>query len=109
MGEFLDNETGDAINQPEEEEVTSSDEPAQFETDVKDVFANDVVKHGNVEFPVFKCTNSDFQNNMTDNRKRMRFQSGSSAQQYMQQTKYNKAFYVSYTDSDNNTYKRKIK
>ncbi len=110
MSEFLSNEVGDAINQPpEEKEVQPTEEPTKFETDVKDVFADDVVKQGHNEFPVFKCTKNDFYGNMTDNRKRLRFQSGSSAQQYMQQTKYKNAFYVSYTDSDNKTYRRKVK
>jgi len=107
MSEFLDNEIGKPQNIPEEpkEDTDTPDVP----TDVEGVFATSIVKQGHNEFPVFKCNKNDFYNNMTDNRKKMRFQSGSVVQQYMQKTKYNKPFFISYTDNDGRTYKRRVK
>jgi len=110
MSEFLDNEIGAAENQPDEpEQDNDQEEQKGIPTDVKGIYVDSVVKQGHNEFPVFKCNKKDFYNNMTDNRKKMRFQSGSDIQQYMQKTRYNKPFFVSYTDDNGKTYKRRVK
>ena len=108
MSEFLDNEIGEPQNKPDEPEEDNTEQQG-VPTDVKGVYADSMVKQGHNEFPVFKCNRNDFYNNMTDNRKKMRFQSGSDIQQYMQKTKYNKPFFVSYTDSSGKTFKRRVK
>jgi len=107
MSEFIDNETELTDSYKEEQEQSKQTE---IPTDVKEVFADDVVKVGNNEFPVFNCSKDEFFNNMVNNRKRLRFKSGSKVQQYMRGTKYkNRDFYISYTDDSGKTYRRKIK
>ena len=108
MGEFTDTPTV-PVNQPEQEEVIQPDANTGFKTDVPDVFSNDVVKQGSVEFPVFDCEKGEFFQNMTNGRKRLRFKPGSPQQQYMKQTKYNKSFFIRHTDTNGQTYTRKIK
>lgn len=80
-----------------------------YETDVKDVRADDVVKQGKDEFPCFDVTQDEFYQNMQDGRRRLRFKADSAAQKYMAGTKYNRAFYVRHTDTDGKTFVRKIK
>lgn len=104
--EFLDNESGDLQIKPETDKEENND---GIPTDVKDVFADGIEKNGHNEFPVFKCSKNEFYSNMTDNRKKMRFKSGSTIQQYMQKTRYKRAFFISYTDDNGKTYKRRIK
>lgn len=103
MGAFT-NDEGPPVNQKEEEKV----DPNGIPTDVEGVFAQGVVKHGAVEFPVFDCEESEFFSNMTDNRKRTRFKSGSTVAKYMASTKYKRPFYVR-TVKDGTVYQRKIK
>lgn len=104
MGAFTDGDSGPPVNKPDEPE---KDERG-FATDVEGVFAQGVVKQGTVEFPVFDCEEADFFGNMTDNRKRTRFKSGTPAAQYMAGTKYKIPFYVR-TQKDGKVYTRKIK
>lgn len=81
-----------------------------FQTDVPDIIADDSIKIGVNEFPVFKCSKREFFSNMHTDRKRLRFSSGSKIQQYMQKTRYkNRDFYISFTDDDGKTFVRKIK
>jgi len=107
MGAF-DEAPGPAENQQETQEVDSG-EVKQHPTDVEGVFANDVVKHGNIEFPVFDCGEDEFYQNMVMGRKRLRFKSGSAASQYMSKTKYNRPFFIRTTDSKGQTFTRKVK
>lgn len=107
MGEFSD-APGPAENQPDVPEREEG-EVKQYPTDVEGVFASDVVKHGNLEFPVFDCAEDEFYQNMVMGRKRLRFKSGSPASQYMSKTKYNRAFFIRTTDSKGQTYTRKVK
>ena len=106
MGAF-DETPGPAINQPDTEEKETN--TGQIPTDVEGVFASDVVKHGNLEFPVFDCEESEFYQNMTMGRKRLRFKSGSAASQYMSKTSYKRPFFIRTTDSKGQTYTRKVK
>ena len=107
MGEFTDTPQA-PVNQPE---PTPADNQTNqgFETDVPDVFSNDVMKHGSTEFPVFDCGKDEFYQNQKWGRKRLRFKSGSPQQQYMKQTKYNKSFFIRHTDTKGDTYVRKVK
>ncbi len=104
MGVFTGDDNGPPVNQPDEVKQDERGIP----TDVEGVFAQGVVKHGNVEFPVFDCEPDEFFGNMQDNRKRLRFKSGSAPQQYMSKTKYSIPFYVR-TTKDDKVYTRKIK
>lgn len=82
-----------------------SNDPGKVETDVKDVFA-DGNKNG---VPVFNVSNIEFNQNMSFGRKRLRFKSGTSAQSYMKQTRYNRPFWIAYTNDKGEKYSRKIK
>ena len=103
MGEFTSGDFPDKIA------ASDSDikvEPDGIETDVLDVRA-DGERNG---MPVFKVTRDKFYQNMTFGRKRLRFDSGSKVQEYMQKTKYNRPFWISYTDDkDGKEYVRKVK
>lgn len=80
-----------------------------YETDVKGVRANDIVRQGKDEFPCFDVSQEEFNQNMQDGRRRLRWKKDSAAQQYMSGTKYNRPFYVRTTDAKGKTYVRKIK
>ena len=114
MGIFTD-DGGPPTTQPEEEEEVEvkkddgQEEPTGFSTDVDSVRADGEVAHGNITFPSFNVTKNEFYQNMKHGRKRLRFKTGSSTQQYMSKTRYKRPFYISYTDSKNKTYSRKIK
>lgn len=74
----------------------------KVETDVAGVFA-DGEKEG---MPVFNVSKDEFYQNMNYGRKRIRFNKGTSTQQYMRNTKYNRPFWI----KDNlDGYIRKIK
>ena len=83
--------------------------PVGFETDVIDVRSDDVVKVGKDDFPCFDVEQGEFYQNMQDGRRRLRFKSGSGAQKYMSQTKYNRAFYIRHTDDGGKKFVRRIK
>ena len=104
-GEFVDGQSGEPVNKPEEKDGDNND---GFDTDVEGVKANDMVKHGNVEFPCFSVSKQEFFNNMTQNRKKTRFKSGSSVQQYMQKTRYKNPFFIEY-EENGKKFRRKVK
>ena len=115
MGAFT-NDGGPPSTQPEEQEeveVKKDDEQEKelegFATDVDGVMADKEFNRGIDKFPVFKVTKADFYQNMSNGRKRLRFKTGSGAQQYMKGTKYKRAFYIEYTDSKGKSYNRRIK
>ncbi len=100
MSEVLGN-TGDTgsgslasmPNQPhgqaaQDHEVRTTD--GGFPTDVDGVTA-DGEKEGH---PVFDVSAEEFYNNMKQDRRRLRFGSGTKAQQYHSSTKYNRPFYI---------------
>lgn len=79
----------------------------EFDTDVPGLKADAVYKKGSESFPCFDVSKGSFFNNMEQFRKRIRLDG--KAAQYMQSTRYNKPFYIRYTDENNKTYIRKIK
>jgi len=106
MGELYD-KPGDAnYAKPEKEEEKNIEKG--FPTDVEGISCDSVVKHGNVELPCFSVSKGEFFQNMTDGRRRLRFKSGTNVQKYMQNTKYNRPFYIKTTENGK-TYQRKIK
>ena len=80
-----------------------------YETDVKDVRSDDIVRQGKDEFPCFDVTQAEFNQNMQDGRRRLRWAKDTPAQKYMAGTKYNRSFYVRTTDDAGKKYVRKIK
>ena len=80
-----------------------------YETDVKDVRSDDIVRQGKDEFPCFDVTQDEFNQNMQDGRRRLRWKKDTAAQKYMSGTKYNRPFYVRTTDAKGKKYVRKIK
>lgn len=80
-----------------------------YETDVPDVRADDIVRQGKDEFPCFDVSQEEFNQNMQDGRRRIRWKNGSAAQKYMTGTKYNRSFYVRHTDNNGKKFVRKIK
>jgi len=107
-GEFTDGQIEEPINKPEPGPEEKEDNDSGFDTDVDGIKADDIVKHGNTEFPCFAVSKQEFFNNMTDTRKKTRFKSGSTVQQYMQKTKYNKPFFIEY-EENGKKFRRKIK
>lgn len=107
MGAFTDgNSPGDMAAK---EKATGTENKQGFKTDVNGLEADDMVKQGKDEFPVFDVDQKDFYQNMEGGRRRMRFASGSKAQKYMQNTKYKRAFYVRHTDNNGKKYIRRVK
>ena len=108
MGSSGDNHSNDNANT-----TTMGGEQGEdfqgYDTDVPDLKADDVVRQGKDEFPCFDVEKDEFYQNMQDGRRRLRFKSGSKAQQYMQNTRYNRPFYVRTTDENGKKYVRKIK
>jgi len=96
MGEFTNGVSPEQIA-ASDKEVKEPDEKDEkgFETDVPDVYA-DGQKQG---VPVFNVDKTEFFQNMSHGRKRLRFKQGSTAQQYMQKTKYRNSFWISYDDN----------
>ena len=80
-----------------------------YETDVPDVRSDDIVRQGKDEFPCFDVSADEFNQNMQDGRRRIRWKNGSSAQKYMTGTKYNRSFFVRHTDDNGKKFVRKIK
>lgn len=81
----------------------------KFKTGVTGVFADDQVARGTDKFPVFNVSQKEFNSNLTADRRRMRFSSGSTVQGYMQGTNYTRPFYVQYSDEKSGkTYRRKV-
>ena len=103
MGEFTSDQ------EPAENVPDKKEEPTSFATDVEGVSSDSEVKHGNISLPCFSVDKHVFYQNMQSGRRRLRFKSGTNAQQYHSQSKYQRPFYISYTDSKGKTFQRKIK
>jgi len=88
-GEFTSGETHDATNAVLAH-GTVGNEPNKVPTDVENVFA-DATKDG---MPVFDVPETDFFNNMRQERKRLRFTKDSAAAQYHRSSKYNRPFWL---------------
>ncbi len=80
-----------------------------FKTDVEGIMADGSIKHGKDEFPCFNVSKNSFFQNMTNGRKRIRFEKDSNVQKYMQGTKYNRKFYVKYKDENGKEFVRPVK
>jgi hypothetical protein len=80
-----------------------------FKTDVENIIAPESIKRGKDEFPCFHVSNKEFFQNMQGGRKRIRFSNGTDAQKYMQNTKYQRKFYIKYTDNNGKSLIRSIK
>lgn len=103
-----DQEIANMLGIKKEEPVDNKE--TEFKTDVEGVTADDVIKKGKDEYPVFDIDRRSFFQNMDGGRKRVRMPSGSKAQKYMQKSKYNRNFYVRYKDDKaGKSYVRKIK
>lgn len=76
----------------------------KVETGIKDCYADAVNKRDNL--PVFKVGHGEFYQNMNYGRQRIRFKSGSGAQQYMKGSRYKQSFWIQH---DKDGYMRKIK
>lgn len=113
MGEFMtgsgDNHSQENVTMGTDGAVGADDSQSGFDTDVSDVKADDIVRQGKDEFPCFDVDQGEFYQNMQDGRRRLRFKSGSGAQQYMSKTKYNRPFYIRHTDDAGKKYVRRIK
>lgn len=103
MGEMIDGERHEDVASRDERSVDSTKVP----TDVEGIEADGV--YGNGNHPVFDVDPEEFYQNSEYGRRRMRFKSGSKAQQYMQKTKYSNPFYIRTTNKDGKQYIRKIK
>ncbi len=89
---------------------TGTEQEQGYPTDVEGVNADDVVKQGTEEYPVFDIPKKYFYSNMEGNRKRMRFPSGSNAQKYVQKTRNSlRPFYVRTYDDNGKSFVRKIR
>ncbi len=102
---MLGAEGGSSPEQIAQQDVAVTEPEDGVETDVTDVRA-DGERQG---MPVFNVGQSEFYQNMEYGRKRLRFKSGSNIQQYMQQTRYNKPFFIQYKDDSGKEYIRKVK
>lgn len=77
-----------AVNTPTPE--TDGEEPKGVQTDVDGVYAHGE-KNG---VPVFDVSSDEFYKNMKQDRKRLRFKSGTPAADYHRNSKYRRPFYV---------------
>ena len=100
MGEMIDGGENPQKEIARDHSVTG--EPGKIKTDVLDVFA-DGERNG---MPVFDVSPEEFNVNMSGNRRRLRFKSGTPAQNYMRGTRYNIPFWIRNTKDG---YVRKIK
>ena len=82
--------------------AVSAPPEGKIKTDVSNIFADGEYKGT----PVFDVAKDEFYNNMKQDRKRLRFKTGSVAGEYMRKTRYNIPFYIRNKDDG---YLRKIK
>jgi len=106
MGEF----TGGDYDYPstvaaKDNEITNT--PDQVATDVEGIFANG--QYNKDRLFIFDVPENEFDQNSEAGRRRMRFKSGSTVQQYLQKSKYTVPFYIRTTRSDGKSYIRRVK
>lgn len=94
----------DQAVEPEANKDGGDEQPKGIETHVPDCFADALNKRDNL--PVFKVAHGEFYQNMNYGRQRIRFKSGSSAQKFMQGSRYKQPFWIQH---DKDGYMRKIK
>lgn len=102
MGELSGNFTDSPEGLAAKDISVSTPPEGKVKTDVANVFADGEYKGQ----PVFDVSTTEFYNNMKQDRKRLRFKTGSVAGDYMRKTRYNIPFYIRNTKDG---YLRKIK
>jgi hypothetical protein len=105
MGEMMGAENGHGPEQIAQQDLAVTEPEGGVATDVEDVTANGE-REGK---PVFDVDHGEFYQNMEFGRKRLRFKSGSNIQRYMQNTRYNKPFFIRYKDDNGKEYIRRVK
>ncbi|MFW6015001.1 MAG: hypothetical protein ACOCRK_01030 [bacterium] len=81
-----------------------------YQTDVEGIKADDVVKYGKEEYPLFKVTPEEFFNNQKADRRKMRFKNGSKVGEYMRKTRNGaRPFYIKTQTKSGDEYVRKIR
>lgn len=88
-GEFTQGVTHDSVNNIDARGV-QTENPGKIATDVPNCWA-DGEKEG---MPVFDVDSETFNNNMRQERKRLRFKSDTPVAQYHRMSKYNRPFYI---------------
>lgn len=82
----------------------------EVETDVPEVYADDVIQKGNEQYYVFDVSQSEFYSNMSDDRKKLRFKNGSKVMQYKNKTKNSlRPFYIRCQNKNGQSFTRKIR
>jgi len=109
MGEFSGRDDSSPISDIKSDGEKEQKIEGGYQTDVEGVIAQSSIKYGKDEFPCFDVSKNNFFQNMQGGRKRMRFESGSGAQKYMQGSKYARKFYIKYTDDNGKSMVRSIK
>lgn len=109
MGEFTGTDDSSPTKDIQADGEKEQKVDGGFPTDVEGVIASGVIKHGKDEFPCFDVSKNSFFQNMNGGRKRIRFESGSDVQKYMQGSKYSRKFYIKYTDENGKSMVRPIK
>ena len=109
MGELLGNQEDLCTKERNQANFGTEEKPDGYPTDVEGVFADDVIKKGSDEFPVFNVSKDEFFSNMQANRKRVRFKSDSKVRSYIQKTKNGgRPLYIK-TNDNGKEYVRKLK
>jgi len=112
MGEFTTGQRPEDLAQQDKNNISDtekSEEMKGYETDVPGVLADDEVSVGTDKFPVFDVSSSEFHQNMQYGRRRIRFKPDTPVQQYHRNTRYNRPFYIRYTDEKGKKYVRRVK
>ena len=108
MGEFTAGDTPqDATKTDGDNEVETKDDG--FQTDVDGVKSQTSVKRGTDEFPCFDVSSKEFFQNMQGGRRRIRFSRDTPQSKYFQGSKYNRKFFIKYTDDSGKALVRSIK
>lgn len=100
MGEF----TGSNGNVDSHQAQAASDmdiRSDKFATEVPGVYADAFKQVGTERVPIFSVDQESFHQNLEHGRKRIRFPEDTAAHNYIKNAKYNKPFYISYTDPNN--------
>ena len=111
MGEISGFGDEDSIENPiknDGENFIDKKEEEILTTDVEGVNADSFVQKGKDQFPCFDVDKHAFYQNMNSGRRRIRFKNGSNAQQYMSKSKYQRKFYIKYTDGNGDSMMRPI-
>jgi len=108
MGAFTDdNRPEDTIKMDGDLEQNKTEDG--FQTDVDGVKSQGSIKRGKDEFPCFDVSYKEFYQNMEGGRRRIRFDRDTPQQKYFQKSKYQRKFYIKYTDDKGKALVRPIK